>query len=319
MGIRFSILTANSQESGRQISYEFDQERIVIGRGAGADVRLPFRTVSEIHATVQLEGDDYTIIDNNSTNGTRINGEKLIPDRPKLLRHGDEIDVGGCVISISTRTAVTEPITAERTAELARRLVREVKMPSAFAIELPNLVVLNGVQEGQRVSIPLPPSRLLVGRGESCQLQLADADVSREHFEVICDIDGVLLRNLDSKNGVVFGEQWVQERRLKNGSEFVVGSTQIRFQDPAEDSIRALTNEPDILMPKEVAIAERAAQGDSDKRASSAGDTNATEDNPAKKGKKGSDSIGVDILIYTLAIVILFLSIAGLVFLLRMG
>jgi pSer/pThr/pTyr-binding forkhead associated (FHA) protein len=319
MGIRFSILTAYSQEPGRQISYEFDQERIVIGRGAGADIRLPFRTVSEIHATVQLEGDDYAIIDNNSTNGTRINGEKLTPERPKLLRHGDEIDVGGCVISISTRTAVTEPITAERTAELARRLVREVKLPSAVAIELPYLVVLNGVQEGQRVSIPLPPAKLLVGRGELCELKLADANVSREHFEVVCDIDGVLLRNLDSKNGVVFGDQWVQERRLKNGCEFVVGSTQMRFQDPAEESIRALADEPDILIPKEAAIAESAVPSDSDERAGSAGDTNANEDKPIKTGKRGSYSIGVDILIYTLAITILFLSIAGLVFLLRMG
>jgi pSer/pThr/pTyr-binding forkhead associated (FHA) protein len=320
MGVRFLILSACAQGAEREISYQFDQERIVIGRGAGADIRLPFRTVSEVHATVFLENANYVIVDNNSTNGTRVNGERLIPDRPKSLRNGDEIDVGGYVVSISIGVVVTEPITAERTAELARRLVREVKSPDALDLELPYLVVLNGLQAGQRVKIHPPLSRILVGRGESCQLKLADADVSREHFEVIRDIDGVLIRNLDSKNGVMLGDQLIQERRIKSGNELVVGATRLRYEDPAEDSIQALANQPDQLLIKEPTVNANSAQNSAELEAyaQTESEDKAIEEKLKKKRASSPLSFGIDLVVYSLALVILFLSIAGLVFLLRM-
>lgn len=321
MGARFLILSAYSQEAGREISYQFDQQRIVIGRSAGADIRLPFRTVSEVHATIRLEGGDYFVIDNNSTNGTRVNGERLIPDRPKALRNGDEIEVGVCLMSISTRIVVSEPITAERTAELARRLVREINAPGGGNLEQPELLVLNGQQTGQRIKIAPAPSRIVVGRGESCQLKLADADVSREHLELVRDIDGVLARNLDSKNGVMLGEQWIQEKRLKNGNELIIGATRLRFVDPAEESIRALANQPDE--PIEIENAVNASANPKKKGARAPADDQvegkAPEEKPGRKRAGINLSIGVDLIIYSLALVILFLSIAGLVFLLRMG
>jgi len=320
MGVRFLIFSACSQGVEREISYQFDQERIVIGRGAGADIRLPFRTVSEVHAVVHLQNANYVIVDNNSTNGTRVNGERLIPERPKALRNGDEIEVGGYLVSFSTGVVVTEPITAERTAELARRLVREVKSPDALDLELPYLVVLNGLQAGQRVKIHPPPSRLLVGRSESCQLKLADADVSREHFEVVRDIDGVLIRNLDSKNGVMLGDQWIQERRIRSGNELVVGATRIKFEDPAEESIRALAEQPDQVVSEETRVNATSAEvGEAtEAKAQTGSDKEAVEEKPKKKSANSTLSFGLDLVVYSLALVILFLSIAGLVFLLRM-
>lgn len=51
-------------------------------------------SVSRHHCTIQLEGKYFLLIDNNSANGTRINGELIKPDASVQLRDGDEIILG---------------------------------------------------------------------------------------------------------------------------------------------------------------------------------------------------------------------------------
>ena len=65
--------------------YEFDQSRVVIGRGRGADVRLPHRAVSVRHASIELDGTRYVVVDHGATNGTRVQGVRIVPDRPNDL------------------------------------------------------------------------------------------------------------------------------------------------------------------------------------------------------------------------------------------
>jgi tRNA A-37 threonylcarbamoyl transferase component Bud32 len=49
---------------------------------------------SRRHATIQLQGDEYLLIDHNSTNGTRVNGRPLTAQVPHRLRAGDRITIG---------------------------------------------------------------------------------------------------------------------------------------------------------------------------------------------------------------------------------
>ncbi len=50
--------------------------------------------VSRLHAVIDYAGKYLTITDLNSTNGTFLNGEKLVAKRPRVLRDGDEILIG---------------------------------------------------------------------------------------------------------------------------------------------------------------------------------------------------------------------------------
>jgi pSer/pThr/pTyr-binding forkhead associated (FHA) protein len=50
--------------------------------------------VSRQHATITYDGGALYIEDLNSTNGTRINGFQLTPERPYRLRDGDELEFG---------------------------------------------------------------------------------------------------------------------------------------------------------------------------------------------------------------------------------
>jgi pSer/pThr/pTyr-binding forkhead associated (FHA) protein len=50
--------------------------------------------VSREHLYFKLNGDRVVVIDNNSANGTRLNGEWLKPNEAYPIRHGDELVLG---------------------------------------------------------------------------------------------------------------------------------------------------------------------------------------------------------------------------------
>lgn len=64
----------------------------ILGRGSGAEIRLPFEDVSREHARLVFEGAEILIEDLGSTNGTRLNGAPIF-GRARLA-NGDKIHVG---------------------------------------------------------------------------------------------------------------------------------------------------------------------------------------------------------------------------------
>lgn len=56
--------------------------------------------VSRIHAAISRSDDILTLVDMGSSNGTHLNGQRLIPDQPRILRDGDEIRLGKLVAHI---------------------------------------------------------------------------------------------------------------------------------------------------------------------------------------------------------------------------
>ena len=56
--------------------------------------------VSRSHATIELSEDTLTLIDTGSANGTFLNGQRLIPNQPRVLRDGDEIRLGKLIAHI---------------------------------------------------------------------------------------------------------------------------------------------------------------------------------------------------------------------------
>jgi hypothetical protein len=56
--------------------------------------------VSRIHAAINRSEDTLTLVDLGSANGTHLNGQRLIPDQPRILRDGDEIRLGKLVAHI---------------------------------------------------------------------------------------------------------------------------------------------------------------------------------------------------------------------------
>jgi len=68
-----------------------DGERTVAGRHPESDIFLDDVTVSRRHAEILRSGNDYTVRDVGSLNGTYLNRER-VEDAP--LRDGDELQIG---------------------------------------------------------------------------------------------------------------------------------------------------------------------------------------------------------------------------------
>ena len=83
-------LVAQSAEfSGK--TFELDGKEITVGRVADNKIQVEHASVSGHHAIFMLDGLDYAVKDLDSTNGTRINGERVTQQK---LRRNDILRLG---------------------------------------------------------------------------------------------------------------------------------------------------------------------------------------------------------------------------------
>jgi pSer/pThr/pTyr-binding forkhead associated (FHA) protein len=87
------LRVTNSADKGR--SFDLQPGEMTIGREEGSAIRLQDGGVSHNHALLRVRGDNVTIEDLGSTNGTMVNGAVI--DRQTPLAPGDQIDIGGGV------------------------------------------------------------------------------------------------------------------------------------------------------------------------------------------------------------------------------
>lgn len=89
------------------------QAELILGRSDGKSQLVPdidfapYRAaengVSRQHAAIRRGEDTLTLVDLGSTNGTHLNGQRLSPDQPRVLRDGDEVRMGRLVFHIFFR------------------------------------------------------------------------------------------------------------------------------------------------------------------------------------------------------------------------
>ena len=68
-----------------------DQNIIHIGRGGNADIRFEQHHVSRDHAILVRHGRHFRVLDNRSSNGTFVNGRRIVATN---VSAGDMISVG---------------------------------------------------------------------------------------------------------------------------------------------------------------------------------------------------------------------------------
>lgn len=83
-------LTFSTDYGAEEIALE--GEKISLGRG-DVDKKIDDDGLSRLHATIFRENDEFWIVDENSTNGSFVNGEKVNP-HGTLLFDGDTIKIG---------------------------------------------------------------------------------------------------------------------------------------------------------------------------------------------------------------------------------
>src|SRR5512147_997758 len=87
-------LNIQDNEISRTYTIPIRAEPVIIGRQAGSDLQLDHQQVSRRHAEIHSTPTECSLVDLGSANGTRLNGQKLTPNVPVTLKHGDSLQIG---------------------------------------------------------------------------------------------------------------------------------------------------------------------------------------------------------------------------------
>lgn len=83
--------------------------------------------------------------------------------------------------------------------------------------------------DGTRVAVGEDP--IIIGRAPECDVELADATVSRRHAEIVRDGDAWFIRDLGSSNGTKVNGAGVVDQMLHDGDEIRLGSITFMFEN----------------------------------------------------------------------------------------
>lgn len=156
MGVRITVQSLWPGTDAATFVYEFAQSKIVIGRSRSADVQLPHAAVSAMHATIRAQGAGYVLIDEGSTNGTRINEVLVAAGRPKMLRDQDLVDLGGYRLTLALGAPVAQQTSARISSEHAKRMLAErCQLESTPALDAELRAIQNASDEPVDL-LPIP-------------------------------------------------------------------------------------------------------------------------------------------------------------------
>ncbi|MEO0561597.1 MAG: FHA domain-containing protein [Chloroflexota bacterium] len=108
------MLEMSVRDDSNRFVFDYDEiEELSIGRrdpntGLSPDVDLEphdalNKGVSRRHAMIVRREGSLTLVDLGTPNGTFLNGQKLVPQQPRILRDGDDIRLGHLVVRVSFR------------------------------------------------------------------------------------------------------------------------------------------------------------------------------------------------------------------------
>ena len=244
MPLRLKVLSSDDPQ-GRTFEYEFDSDRaqILVGRRGGVDVLLPDARVSLLHARIERKAGAYFLIDDGSTNGTRLNGIRLPIGQRLRLASGDRLMMGGFTLQVELRQTELEAPRPESSVSMARRMVLAILERLGPGESQPSLTILGGPQEGVRFVLGQLGRTFLFGVSQAGDLRLDEIDMWRGHVGLVRDELGVTVREMRSDHGITLnGQMLAGARTLHDGDTLAIGGVSVRFTDPAEVYLKKLEN-----------------------------------------------------------------------------
>jgi hypothetical protein len=141
----WQILVQQGPRAGQ--AFDLNKPVITIGREVGNDIILEDPQVSRHHVRLAQQGSGLVIEDLGSTNGTAVNGQRLIGTRP--INRGDTIGLGDTVVlQVVESSVASETIVAGAPSQTAASYSPPPPPPPSFSAPPPP----------QTFSAPPPPS-----------------------------------------------------------------------------------------------------------------------------------------------------------------
>jgi pSer/pThr/pTyr-binding forkhead associated (FHA) protein len=191
----------------------------VVGRDS-ADVLLPDSTVSRRHAQITLNGDQVTVEDLGSTNGSSVAGRKLGGGETATAYAGDSLKFGNLIFTLQLPGGAARP--AEATTAPA---------PAEAPVDRGAPVGFFSREDGSE--IPLFAGVNTLGRRSTNQIVLADSFASGSHAEIRWEGNSGVVVDVGSTNGTFIGAERLAANvpvPLTEGLTIRFGKTSLKFR-----------------------------------------------------------------------------------------
>ena len=165
----------------------------VVGREG--DVMIVDGKVSRRHAQITSDNGVLVVEDLGSTNGTKVDGNKLDPGDKVTLSGGETVSFGGIEMRLSMPGAkggnTTQIISSNKTAAISAP--PKVEVPPAKLV-------------GEGKEFPLHKGSNTFGRKADNDIQIADPYVSGKHGLIEIADDGLFVTDIGSTNGTMLND-----------------------------------------------------------------------------------------------------------------
>lgn len=237
-------LIVKNQKTQEEQVYNLPQDTITIGRTGACDVELADKSISRKHAEIVKDADDYFLIDLKSGNGTYLNGKRIRSIEKHLLRSNDLIKIENYEISFTLlEEGLNKPIEEDTDTDIIEiKMIKKV-LKALDKDSAPSLEVLNGTAEGKKIFFSDDQQEVDIGRDPNCSLQIDEAVISRRHAKLIKKWGGIVLMDLNSRNGCFVNNEKVAEKLLRDGDKILLGTIKLIYRNPQDINIDAISEE----------------------------------------------------------------------------
>ena len=219
--------------------------------GSGDDVQIALSGDEGAGAQAEIEragAGPFTIRRATPSAQVRVNGV-LLGAEPTPLMHGDRIEIGGVELRFADDAiaGATQFVSVSDLASLpGGGAGARVRATAASGGRLVSLV------DGKEYTVP--DRGLILGRDASCDVVIAQNEVSRRHAEIGPGEMGYVVRDTSANGVFVNGERVQGSRRLNRSDVLRVGSEEFRFHADAA-SVASSAPTPVVSLPAAPATA----------------------------------------------------------------
>ena len=199
-----------------------------IGSGDGVQIALPGDATPGAQAEVERStSGQVTIRRSTEAAQVRVNGV-LLGAEPTPLMHGDRVEIGGVELRYAddAKGGATQFVSMAEMAAMGGSKGADARATAASGGRLVSLV------DGKEYMVA--DAGLVLGRDASCDVVVAQNEVSRRHAEIAPGELGYVVRDTSANGVFVNGERVQGSRRLSRSDVLRVGTEEFRFHADAK-------------------------------------------------------------------------------------
>ena len=215
-------------DGGKQ-EFELSKSRVTLGRGLTNDIVIEDSKMSRAHARIEVDDEGQVkLVDLGSTNGSRLNGEKVTEAQ---VKPGDVITLGSAQLryQVATPSDAPELTMIESEADLDRTIA-DVALPISLNETDVDRLIVHTPEKTWEIPLDDSVESLAIGRTPENDIVLDHSSISRTHARLVRDHLTFKVRDLGSSNGIWVNGAKCEEVALEDGMLLRIGFANLIFR-----------------------------------------------------------------------------------------